>query len=145
MGSGPLIWLAYKAAVSRGHAKDIDASEHGQRGERHGHWNKCARHFDDGAERVGGLIHNASYSWEDSLTERRPNHVCRREQAAAAFEQRFKLRAVALSPRAGIQAHQQAGESGIHRASSRPSPALVNWRNVANFARRTCKPLAVMR
>src|SRR6266849_5431147 len=137
MGSGPLIWLAYKAAVSRGQAKDIDAAEHGQGGERHRHWNKCARHFHDGTERVRGLIHNASYSWKDALTERRPNHVGRcAETAVPGLEQSLEFRAVAFSPRTRIQPHQQTRESGIHRASSLPSPALVNCRSVASFARR---------
>jgi len=61
------------------------------------------------------------------------------------FEQRRNPRAVTLSPRTRIQSHQETSKSGIHRASSRPSPAWVNWRSVANFARRTRRPCAVMR
>src|SRR6266849_2312034 len=146
MCNRPLIWLAYKAAVSRGQAKDIGAAQHGQGGERHCQWKKGARPLDDGAKRIDRLIHVASSSWEYVLTKCRPNHICRRAQAAmAVLKKRLKLRAVALSPVTRIQARKQVSDYAVHKASSLPSPALWNRCRVASFARRTRRPSPVMR
>src|SRR5438309_1565868 len=56
MRNRPLIWLAYQAAVSRGQAKDIGAAQHGQSGERHCQWKKCARLSHNSAKRTSLLI-----------------------------------------------------------------------------------------
>src|SRR6266849_7108519 len=146
MCNRPLIWPAYKAAVSRGQAKDIGAAQHGQGGERHCQWKKGARPLDDGAKRIDRLIHVASSSWEYVLTKRRPKDVCRRAQVArAVLQKRLKLRAIALSPITRIQTRKQVSDYAVHKASSLLSPALVNSCRGFSFARRTCRPSAVMR
>src|ERR1700674_4649662 len=140
MGSAPLIGLM-------DHAVYCGVTQHDRQcGERHCQWKKGARLLREGENRTGILIRCKSWSWEDALMKRRPNHVCRRAKVAtASLKKRPKLRAVALSPGTRIQAHEQVSESGIHKASSLSSPALVNCCRVVRFARRTRTPSAVMR
>src|ERR1700682_3795064 len=140
MRSGPLIGLV-------DNAEHCNVTKHQrQGGERHCQWKKGARLFQNGAKRIGMLIHVTSWSWKDVLTKCRPNHVRRRAKVGtASLKKRLELRPVALSPLARIQARKQVSERTIHSTSSLFHPALVNCCRVVSFARRTRKPSAVMR
>lgn len=75
------------------------------------------------------------------LANRRPNHIGGNSQTAVAIlKKRLELRAIALSPAARIEPHQQTCGEAVHNASSLFSPALLNCRSVVSFARSTPTP-----
>src|SRR5260370_7837874 len=121
MRSGHLIGLVDDA-------EHCDVTKHQrQGGERHCQWKKGARLFQNGAKRIGMLIHVASWSWKDVLTKCRPNHVRRRAKVGtASLKKRLELRPVALSPPARIQARKQVSERTIHSTPTLFHPPFLN-------------------
>ena len=78
------------------------------------------------------------------------NYIGRSQQVAARVgfavqKEGLELGAIACAPVARIEAREQAGQRGSHRASSRFRPAWVKLCRVVSLARRTRRPPTVMR
>src|SRR5258708_176423 len=96
----PLIRLPHQAAVSRGHAKGVSASEQGQRSKRHRHRNESARLFHDAAKRTVRLtrwVHDLLPRLEVAFFDLAPAPNTRAKIASIFRNCRFRSNARAIA------------------------------------------------